>query len=403
MARVILKMSALPRRRARGSIASIQVLLYSLFTVAFALIIGVALLNPLWTKYAPPFPFPKVLPPISAPVDGIFYLRNADYGYQWKTKEPLSLWFHPLLAWVVSAVPEWQPSHVWFLTTGVAFAVGSITLTHRFIRILTGSEELCARLLPLWLVAPGGLSIATGNAEIPTLFFTLAMLISVLHWRKWWLTASCAALAVLVKPNALYMVPVLLTYLVFGLVEKNDKLWKHALLGVVVLVLTWVLWMVVVDWHAGRAGTYWSVRMSGRQYVAGDAWSFFDQLARSFLYGNDVRERIRYSTALIIPIASLWIIGCVRLSHESHRYAMAAGNLAMLVVALYTGNPNKIIVYATTLPGHFATHILVVKRLGQSVSLTDHPFSLGPAAVYGAYCASMILVYVLGTPLAWYY
>jgi len=180
-------------------------------------------------------------------------------------------------------------------------------------------------------------------------------------------------------------------------------LWKHAILGVVVLVLTWVLWMGLVDWRAGRGGAYWSVRMSSRQYVAGDAWSFFEQLARSFLYGSDIRERIRYSTALIIPIASLWLIGCVRLSDESHRYAMAAGNLAMLVVALYMGNPNKIIVYATTLPSHFATHILVLKRLGKSVSLTDHPLSLGPAAVYGAYCACMILVYVLGTPLAWYY
>jgi hypothetical protein len=403
MDQVALKTSPLRHRRTGSSTLGVDVVAYSVITAAIALIIGVVVLNPLWTKYAPPFPFPKVLPPICAPADGVFYLRNADHGYQWKTEDPLSLWFHPLLAWVVSAAPNWQPSRVWFLITSVAFAVGSIILTHRFVRILSGFESASARLLPLCLLAPGGLSIATGNAELPTLFFTLATLISVLHWRKWWLTASTAALAILVKPNALYMVPVLLTYLVFGLAEKNHGLCRHAVLGTVTLVVTWLLWMGVVDWHAGRMGAYWSVRMSSRGYVAGDAWSFFDQLARSFLYGSSIRERVRYSSALVIPLASLWLIGYVRLSDESHRYAMAAGNIAMLAVALYMGNPNKIIVYVTTLPSHFATHVLVLDRLGRSVSLTDHPLSVGPAAMYGGYCACMILLYVLGTPLAWYY
>jgi len=383
-------------------VIKVDVWSYALLTIVVALIVGLLILNPLWARHSPPFEIPKVLPAITAPVDGPFYLWNADYGYRWHTGDPLSLWFHPLMSCIVRAMPKWLPSNIRFWVTSIAFAVGSLILTYQLTSVLI-NNEVPAGLLPLTLLAPGGLEIATGNAEIPTLCFTLALQLSVLRWQKWWLTGLCAVFSVLAKPNGLYMVPVLLTYLVSGCLEKDTRLWRQALTGIAALLVTWVLWIVVVDLQAGRVGTYWNLRMSSRQYVAGDAWSFFDQLARSFLYDNDIRERIRYSTALIIPIANLWIIGFIPLSHERHRYAMAAGNLAMLAIALYLGNPNKIIVYTTTLPGHFVAHITLVKQLTKKAFLPSHLFRFVIVAVYAAYCAGMLAVYVLGTPLGWYY
>ncbi len=381
----------------------LNVWLYTLLTIAIALTIGVVLLNPLWTMYSPPFSMPKILPAITAPVDGPFYVWNAEYGYQWASKDPLSLWFHPFMSYLIMAMPRHIPGNIWFWLISIAFATGSIICIARLTPILGEVKANYARLLPLILLAPGGLGIATGNAEIPTLFFTLTLLLSVLRWQKWWLTIMCAALAILTKPNALYMVPVLLVYFAFGVLERNTKLWVQAIIGVVVLLIVWVIWIWFVDWKTGSPGTYWNLRMLTSQYTAQDAKGFFDNLVRSFLDSNDIRDRIRYLVALIIPIANLWIIGLIPLHHERDRYAMAAGNLTMLVIALYMGNPNKIIVYTTTLPGYFATHILFAEKLLAKVNLSKKLFSCIAIVVYAIYCLLMLLVYILGTPLGWYY
>src|SRR5205823_8757684 len=138
-------------------------------------------------------------------------------------------------------------------------------------------------------------------------------------------------------------------YFASCVLERHTMLWVQALIGVTTLLIVWMAWIWFVDWKTGTPGTYWSLRTLTSQYAAYDARGFFDHLARSFLYSSDIRERIRYSTALIIPIVNLWIIGLTPLRRERDRYAMAAGNLTMLAIALYMGNPNKIIVYATTL------------------------------------------------------
>jgi hypothetical protein len=187
------------------------------------------------------------------------------------------------------------------------------------------------------------------------------------------------------------------------MLKRDTTLWRQAFVGIVALLLTWIIWMGIVDWLTGQAGTYWNTRLLTRQYAAGDPWGFFRELAVSFLYGSDMREQIRYSTALIIPILNLWIIGFIPLSHESHRYAMAAGNLAMIAIALTYGNPNKIIVYTITLPSHFAVHILFVKELVVKISASNHKGYILIGVLYALYCINMLVVYILGTPLGWYY
>ena len=380
-----------------------NICLYTLLTLGIALTIGVVLLNPLWALYSPPFPMPKLLPAITAPVDGPFYVSNAEHGYQWATKNPLSLWFHPFMSCFIMVMPEWIPGNLRFWLISIAFAAGSIIFTAQATPILGMIKGNFVRLLPFFLLAPGGLGIATGNAEIPTLFFTIALLLSVLKWQKWWLTVLCAGLAILTKPNALYMVPVLLVYFASGMLERDTKLWVLALIGVVTLLTVWMMWILYVGWKTGSISTYWNLRMLTSQNTAQDARGFFDHLVRSFLDSNDMRDRIRYSMALIIPIANLCIIGMIPLHRERDRYAMAAGNLTMLVIALYMGNPNKIIVYETTLPCYFVAHFLFIQKLFTKGSFSSTAFHFAMISVYAIFCIALLFVYILGTPLGWYY
>jgi hypothetical protein len=376
---------------------------YSLLTVLIAIIVGVTLLNPLWAIHSPPFDIPKVLPAITAPVDGPFYLWNAEYGYQWDNGSPLSLWFHPLMSWLVMIMPAWLPNNMWFWLISVFFAVGAVILTHQLAAVLAPSVSLPARFLPLVLLAVGGLGLATGNAEIPTLFFATALLLSILHWQVWWLTAIFAALAILTKPNALYLIPIMGVYFVFGVLTRDTLLWRQAFWGMVTLIITWIAWMLLVDYNSGQIGTYWNTRLTARQYVAGDAWNFFRQLVISFILSDDVREQIRYSTALIIPLVSIWTLGVIPFSNEIHRYAAAIGYLSMMIIALIYGNPNKIIVYVTTLPSHFVVHLLFIRELWlRSISL-QHPVYPATGMLYLIYCLAMLAIYVFGTPLGWYY
>ncbi len=375
-----------------------------LLTLGIAVIIGLLLLDPLWNQYKPPFPFPSPpQPPISAPVDGQFYLRNATLGYQWKTRDPLSLWFHPLLPFLLAILPTWLPINIWFWLLGVAAAFGCLLLTVRLARLLTGGREVTVTLLPFCLLAPGGLELATGNAEIPTLLFALALLFSVLRWQRTWLTLVCSAAVILAKPNGLYMVPILGVYAFSAWRNGEVRLRYQAIIGMTTILATWLGWMFVVDWQSGRLGTYWDLRIAFRQYVAGDAPAYFRQLVYAWLYSMDVRDLIRYSSALLIPIANLWVLALVPLVRERDRYAMAAGTFTMLAMTLILGNPNKIIVYTTTLPAHFAAHLLFIRWLSTPTEFRNTGVRWLLIGGYSLYCGAMLVVYVLGTPLGWYY
>ena len=98
--------------------------LYAFITLSIALVVGLVFLNPLWSLLEPPFWMPKVIPAITAPVDGPFYLWNADFGYRWQTQNPLSLWFHPLLPFLLTTLPKWLPTNIWFWLISLAFAIG---------------------------------------------------------------------------------------------------------------------------------------------------------------------------------------------------------------------------------------------------------------------------------------
>jgi len=384
----------------------------TLLCLVIALVVGVVL-DFLWLPLHPPFLIPRVFPAVTAPVDGPFYLHNADYGYSWFAKDlpslTLSFWFHPLMSWLVAAMPYvlpgsgWLPSNIRFWLISLVFAVGCLILSYRLIEVWGSSNKVSVRLLPLILFVPGGLEIATGNAEIPTLFFTLGLLLSVLRWQRWQLTVVCAVLAILTKPNALYMIPILLVYFIAGCQDHDTALLKQALIGIIVLLVVWLIWVAYVGLRVGEPDIYWKLRELSSQYAAHDWKGFLHQLASSVLYSDDIRDRVRYFTALIISVANLVIIGLIPLAKERDRYALAAGNLAMLGTALLMGNPNKIIVYTTTLPGYFAMHLLFMSRLVTKTSISSSYSRWAAIVIYSAYWFVMLIVYVLGTPLGWYY
>lgn len=383
--------------------ASTQRYALSLLTVIIAVIIGLAVLNPIWANLSPPFPILRVSPPITAPVDGPYYLKNVNPGYQWNSHQEASLWYHPLLPSILAILPSWLPLNIWFWLLSIFFSFVSLLLLFEIISIYTDNVSASPVLLLLTLLLPAGLEMATGNPEIPTLFFASLVLLSVIKWQNWRVTALAAVAAILTKPNALYMIPILVVYGYAGYRERNRKLLLNSAVGVFTILVTWVGWIAFVDWKSNSWGAYWQARKAFANYVAGDPTSFFLELARSYRHALECRDRIRYSTALMIPLVNLWVIAFTPLPRDIHRYALAAGNLGMMGLALWQGNPNKMIVYSTTLPGYFAVHIIFIQSRLCRTSLAKNGRNLLTNVLYVLYLIFMGIVYIIGTPCGWYY
>lgn len=385
---------------------SVQVLFATAITLFTAIVIGIFILNPIWLQLAVPGLFPKfILPPITAPIDGIYYILNSELGYSWKSQDPLSLWFHPLLSSLLKFSPKFIPKNFAFWGLSLVFAAITLPLIHQLAIILSGNKNFPVLPLMFCLVAPGGLEISTGNAEIPVLFFSTTLLLSVLKWKKSWVTISCGVMAILTKPNALYMIPILLVYFLIGISEGKKELSRQAIIGTVSILVAWMLWIWVIDWKTGGADVYWSVRKEQAYFldVGGDIFFFFGSIADSFFRKNDVRNQIRYTAALLIPVINFILIGLTPMKDKSHKFAAAAGIATMLAIELYLGNPNKIIVYATTLPAYFAIHMIITHTIVNNIKKTPSFKSILAGAMYLIYCLIMVLFFVFGTPLRWYH
>ncbi|MGB6679803.1 MAG: hypothetical protein WBF08_00585 [Candidatus Bathyarchaeia archaeon] len=301
-------------------------------------------------------------------------------------------------------MPDWIPNNFWFWVISLFFSFGSILLTYEIIKVFQSPEDkVPPYYLPLIILLPGGLSIATGNAEIPVLFFSSLLLLSVIRWQKWWITLISGFLAILTKPNALYMVPILLVYSTSAILRRDKKKLIYSILGILSVILGWIAWILFVDLNIGRVGSYWEAREMARIFVAGNPVNYFLELANSFAYSGNFRDQVRYTTGLIIPLINILIIGYVTFSKESHRLGQLFGNLTMLCMALLLGNPNKIIVYTTTIPGYFSVGLIMFHKIFNAKWLKSniHKFVIAP--IFILYCVLMLLFYVMGTPLGWYY
>lgn len=345
---------------------------------------------------------PILYPRLSAPVDGPFYISNAERGYQWQTRDYLSLWFHPLLSVLLRLCPNVVGPQIWFWLLSLVFSFGCLVATIDLCKILLGLTTISTKWMILVLIAPGGLNLIPGTAESATLFFSLVLILSIVRRKSVWVTLLSAAFAILTKPNALYMLPVLLVYLLYAIRERDKPIIVRSTLGFASILLVWGGWILFVDWSTGVPGSYWSARDLASQYASGNISGFFEDLAKAFLYTHNLRDQLRYSSALIIPTVNLWLVALVPRLGLRERYAFAGANLLMFGLALLSGNPNKIVVYTATIPFHFIIHMLLLQSLLKNFSRNWVKQTL-IALPYLTYCMLVTIFYGIGTGLGWYY
>lgn len=378
-------------------------------TLAVAIVIGLICLDPLWSHYSPPFPMPRVTPAIFAPVDGPFYLQNAERGYCWTASSckgswsfPISLWFHPLLPAIVWLLAHVIPGKWAFWLISLAFSFVAIVLTDRLIRFLFPDRPSSAWTIFLLILVPGGLSLATGNAETPELALSTALLLSVLAWRNPFLPGLLGFAAILTKPNALYMVLVLAAYVVWAIQKEDRALLVRALMGIGGVVIGLLLWMGYVGQYSGDFGTYWQAREAYNRVGSGNAVQMFQDLVRVFRYEYTLRDAIRFTSGLLVPLIDLWLLALLRFPRERDRLALSMGVIAMLGTEVLTGTPNKLIVYNFSTPAGVVPSVLGLEMIVRRGTRRDWKWSL-VAGSYLIYCAAMLVVYVVGTGLGWYY
>lgn len=396
-------------RRANALLSLQRPIFYSVLAILGCASIAFAVLKPIWTAldlHVPGEPTIKV--DFTQPVDSIFYIRNADWGYRWSVSVPTSIWFHPILSWGINALRSYASSNYRLWLISLLSAFGALIVVYEYIREISPIFLSPAALLLVPLL-PGGLGIATGNAEVPCLLFTSLLSLSVMQRWKTYHPLLWGALAILTKPNALYMIPILGTYVISAVFAKDRKQAQNGVLGIASLSVVWLLWILYVDMQIGQVGAYWQVREIGSVPLSAGPMTFLQRAARVIVYSSNQGEILKFITALTIPLVDMWLLLVIRLKNEAHRFSILMGIVAMVGITFFINNPNKIIVYATTLPGHFTIGLLFLKQaFGKKANdLLEKPlekiFRYLAGAVYVAFCVSMVLFFIIGTPLEWYY
>jgi len=383
-----------------------KIVAYSALTIAGCIIIALLIVHQIWTEMGLHVPGePNTPVDFTAPVDSIFYIRNAQLGFRWNANTPTSIWFHPLLSWSINRLPTSIPHNyrLWLISLAAAF--GSLIVVFYYVQEIS-PLSLKPRLIFLIPLLPGGIGMITGNAEWLCLFFTSLLAFSVI--RKWstWHPLVWGSLAILTKPNALYMIPALGVYGLYALWAKDRKLLLNSLAGIFSITVVWIVWIVFVDFMAGDFGAYWQARRIATVPLTAGPLSFLERTIKIMAYSRDVGEHLKFTTALIIPILDMWLLMIVPLKNEVERYAILAALLTMVLTTVVLNNPNKIIVYVTTFPGHIAIGLLFIKyTLGslQNDNLLKNVVRSFLGIGYLLLCLLLAAFFVIGTPLGWYY
>lgn len=198
----------------------------------------------------------------------------------------------------------------------------------------------------------------------------------------------------------------LFVYAIGGYLSPQ-KYYRYAIWGVLSILIVWFAWIFYVDWNIGQVGAYWEVREIGSVPRYQGSLTLLHRAAFA-VANNAFGEWLRYFTALQLPLMNMWILSILPLKSEVHRYSIFACILSMLFITFFINNPNKIIVYTTTFPGHFATSIIFLNQAfsyPRSENILQSPFFLWRffGYLYILICLAYFVFYILGTPLAWYY
>jgi len=381
------------------------VLCYAFLTIVWSALLIVFFINPIWVRldlHVPGETHTKV--DFTQLVDSIFYIRNAEFGYRWNL--PTSIWFHPVVAWAIDVMPAFIAPNFRFWILSLLTGIASLVLLDKYIKEISpvNISPWMFLLVPLF---PGGLGIATSNAEIPCLVFVTLTLLSVLRKQNWYHPVFWGALAILTKPNAVYAILGIVVYFIWGKVNNDSKMKRNSVLGVLSIILAWAIWFSYVDFRAGNFGAYWLTREKGATMpLVEGVFSFFNNAVRVLLYSKDYGNSLKYLTALAVPMIDIWILQLILLKSEAHRLSMLFSILSILIIAMIVNNPNKIIVYATTIPSHFAIGLLFIRQafdLKDSGKWIVKLVRVSAGISYLAFCILMAIFYVTGTPLMWYY
>jgi hypothetical protein len=384
--------------------------LYSGITVFMCVMFSIIAIDGIWNNFNPPFQIERDRPHYLAPIDGVYYVKNS-YSYVFdssKTYEFLtSVWYHPLMSWLVALFSKAinffgiiLPNKYIYFSISLVFSFLSVFISFLIIQNLFNTSVPPSYIL-LTPIIPGGFNIAVGNTETLTLFLCLMVIYFLRISKNNLLAIFFSSLAILSKPNAIYLIGFLIAYTSFD-IKFNFNRAKIYFLCIVSLLLTWLVWMLFVDAQVGSLGAYWNARLFFGQFVAGSWHNFFVVLIESFLK-LDFRDMTRYSLALIVPLSNIYLLSLVSFKDKKDHFAFLFGNLVMLFICLWQGNPNKIMLYATTLPYYFSIYLVIFAQL-PSVLQRFHPIKkIIFGCCFGAYLIFCLGVFLIGTPLGFYY
>jgi len=376
-------------------------------TTLLLFLIGILILDPIWKTYnihVPGEPSTKV--DFTYPVDSIFYIRNAENGYRWSAKAPTSIWFHPVISWMIEVMPKAVPANWRYYLVSLLSAPLALYCIYRYAQD-TLEVNISPIFVPFTILISGGLNMAVGNAESPSLLFNTLILLSVLERFPISISLLLGVIAILIKPNALYMIAPLTIYGIYDLIGKDYRNALRSLLIILGILITWGGWILYVDYMSGQTGAYWQAREVATVPLYAGFLTLIYRMAETITQGN-IGEILKYATAFLIPLIDLWLVLLVPFRSEKHRLASISGLIMLLFISFATSNPNKIFVYAMTLPSHLVIGWVILQSgfqslLKQNSSSKGHNFlAITAFWVYVLVSIGMVIFFVVGTPLGWY-
>jgi hypothetical protein len=376
-------------------------------TTLLLILIGIVILNPIWKTYGihvPGEPSTKV--DFTYPVDSIFYIRNAENGYRWSAKAPTSIWFHPVISWLIEIMPRAIPANWRYYLISLVSAPLALYCVYRYAQNVL-EVHINPVFIPLTIFISGGLNMATGNAESLSLLFNTLIVLSVLEHFPISISLLIGMIAILIKPNALYMLAPLAVYGIYDLIGKEYKNALRSLVIILGILITWSGWILYVDYMSGQTGAYWQAREVATVPLYAGFLTLIYRTVETFALGN-LGEILKHTTAFLVLLTDLWLVLLVPFRNEKHRLANISGLIMLLLISLATSNPNKIFIYAMTLPFHLLIGWVVLQSGFQSLrkqsSLSKrHSFLVTIAfSMYALVSIGMVIFFVVGTPLGWY-
>jgi len=376
--------------------------------VLVAVVLVVVVAHPLWQDlnlHLPGEPSTKV--DFTTPVDTLFYVRNANEGYSWGEFKPTSLWFHPLVTWLIRLLPSEVPAKWGVYAVSLVSAVVALCLVESYARRVFDLSPN-PRYLVLAVLVPGGLNMGVGNAEMTSLAFNALLMIAVLGEGPPVLAFVSGILAILSKPNAIYLVLPLVAYGAYGLAKHDGELNRRCLLGLLGIFVGWASWILYVDLQMGEFGSYWRAREASMVSLEMGAMTLMYRATQVVLSG-DLGLMMKFLTAFTIPVVDLWLLVLAPFRREIDRLSAALAVGSMLVITLLTNNPNKIIVYVLTVPAHIPIYLMAFRQSREKVchfrglSMSQRALVTSGLVSLLVFCIGMVVIFVIGTPLGWYY